>query len=128
MAALLVACGDTPSSAAATADSPPARNSPSAQPTQDYSNDPASLLAQRDGASDVAPYAAALDHLQPKCTQDRVGIAGLGDAGFTDLTKNGITDETRLTVLQHLNESIPDGSKVDCQSSLAAYLVLREGQ
>jgi hypothetical protein len=89
--------------------------------------DPASLLTQRDGATNVAPYAAALNALQPACTQDRAGIAGLGDAGLTDLEKNGIRDETRLTVLQHLRDSIPaSGGRTDCAGVLAAYLVLRE--
>jgi len=88
--------------------------------------DPASLLAQRDGASNVSPYAAALDALVPKCTQNRVGIAGIADAGFTDLQSHGITTDDRLTVLQHLSDSVPAVGPVDCQGVMAAYLVLRE--
>ena len=89
--------------------------------------DPAWLLAQRDGSTDVAAYSTALDQLQPYCTQDRVQLARLGDAGYSDLEQNSIHDETRLNVLQHLRDSIPSGSfKLDCQGVLAAYLVLRE--
>jgi hypothetical protein len=106
----------------------PTATAPTPLPTVDYSRDPASLLAKRDGASDVAPYATALDQLQQVCTQDRVRLAGFGDSGFSDLVKNGVLDETRLTVLQHLFASIPpSGSKIDCQSVLAVYLILREG-
>ena len=54
-------------------------------------------------------------------------ILGLSAAGYSDLEQNSIHDETRLTVLQHLRDSIPSGSfKLDCRSVLAAYLVLRE--
>src|ERR1700730_16479271 len=97
----LVGCGEA---AGATA---PAPTSVPTTATGAPTSDPASLLRQRDGAADVAPYAAALDQLQPACTQDRAGIAGLGDAGLADLQKNRIRDETRLTVLQHLRDSIP---------------------
>jgi hypothetical protein len=57
-----------------------------------------------------------------------VGIAGLGDAGATDLRNNGIDDENRLSVLKHLRKSIPDAAgRIDCNSALAAYLADREG-
>ena len=53
--------------------------------------------------------------------------ASLGDAGYSDLVKNGVTDETRLSVLRHLDQSIPAGlGKTDCAGMLSAYLVLRE--
>jgi hypothetical protein len=114
----LAGCGEV----AAVAPTPAATSAPATA-----APDPASLLAQRDGAANVAPYSAALDRLQPTCTQDRVRIAGLGDAGLTDLQKNGIRDETRLTVLQHLRDSMPaSAEKMDCAGVLAAYLVLRE--
>lgn len=90
---------------------------------------PAQRLADLDGdKSPVADYQTALDALAPKCTQDQATIAGLGDAGYNDLVKNGVTDETRLSVLQHLNDSIPASlGKTDCTGMLSAYLVLREG-
>lgn len=89
---------------------------------------PAQMVADLDGdKSPVADYQAAIDALRPKCTQDAMAIAGLGDAGYQDLVKNGVTDETRLTVLQHLSNSIPASmGKTDCTSILSAYLVLRE--
>jgi hypothetical protein len=89
---------------------------------------PAQMLDDLDGDKNpVADYQAALDALAPKCTQDAVHIAGLGDAGYQDLVKNGITDETRLTVLQHLDQSIPASiGKTDCAGMLSGYLVLRE--
>ncbi len=88
--------------------------------------DPAARLAQSDSSSDVASYSAALDQLQPKCTQDRGGIAGLADAGQSDLSSHGIT-ETRLDVLHQIASSVPATTQVDCQSVLAAFLLLREG-
>ena len=89
---------------------------------------PAQTLADEDGdVSPVGDYQAALDALGPKCTQDEAHIASLGDAGYSDLVKNGVTDETRLSVLRHLDQSIPAGlGKTDCAGMLSAYLVLRE--
>lgn len=89
---------------------------------------PAQMLADLDGDTQPAgAYQAALDALAPKCTQDEEHIAGLGNAGYQDLVKNGVRDETRLTVLQHLDASIPDSlGKTDCTGMLAGYLTLRE--
>ena len=97
--------------------------------SQAASASPAQMLADLDGDTQpVSDYQAALDALAPKCTQDETFVAGLGNSGYDDLTKNGIHDETRLTVLQHLNESIPDSlGKTDCGQMLAAYATLREG-
>ena len=87
---------------------------------------PAQHLADLDGNSaQVADYQAALDKLIPKCTQDEERIAALGWAGHEDLVKNGIT-ESGLSVLGHLDESVPAGQRMDCQGVLAAWLVLRE--
>ncbi len=93
-----------------------------------YTNDPASLLASRDGAGDPGPYATALDGLGPSCTEDRVHLAGLADAGKLDLDKHGI-HETRLSVLSGLQSSIQGALsfKTNCGQILAAYLLLREG-
>lgn len=88
----------------------------------------AQRLADLDGdTSPVTAYQAALNALAPKCTQDETHIAGLGDAGYKDLVQNGVKDETRLSVLQHLDDSIPASmGKTDCTGILSAYLVLRE--
>jgi len=101
---------------------------PAAAPAASPTVSPAQMLDDLDGDKQpVADYQAALDALAPKCTQDETHIAGLGDAGYNDLVKNGINDETRLTVLQHLDQSIPASlGKTDCTSMLSAYLVLRE--
>jgi hypothetical protein len=99
-----------------------------AEPATSAPASPAQMLADLDGdVNPVSSYQAAVDALAPKCTQDEVHIAGLGDAGYKDLIKNGITDETRLSVLQHLSDSIPASlGKTDCTAMLSAYLVLRE--
>ena len=90
---------------------------------------PAQMLADLDGnAHPAAAYQRALDALAPKCTQDRKNIAGIGNATLQDLQKNGITDETELSVLEHLNQSLPAGTpRTDCVSIAAAYATLREG-
>lgn len=110
--------GQTPSATAAAAQGPATSAAASR----------AQMLADLDGDKQpVGAYQAALDALGPKCTQDEVHIAGLGDAGYQDLVKNGVTDETRLTVLQHMDDSIPASlGKTDCAGILSAYLVLRE--
>ena len=62
----------------------------------DYSNDPASLLAQRDGASNVAAYSAALDAWQAKCKEGRVTDAGYVDATYQDEQKHNGPDPRGL--------------------------------
>jgi hypothetical protein len=107
--------------------SAPAADTPAA-PAGSAAPSPAQMLANLDGGvRPVADYQAALDALGPKCTQDAAHIAGLGDAGYKDLVKNGVTDETRLTVLRHLSDSIPASlGRTDCAGILSGYLVLRE--
>lgn len=91
---------------------------------------PAQMLADLDGDTRPASdYQHALDALAPKCTQDEYHIAALAHGTLEDLQKNGVTDETELSVLQHLNGSVPAGApRMDCQSVAAAYAVLRESQ
>lgn len=90
---------------------------------------PAQMLTDLDGDKlPLVQYQAALGVLDAECTQDETHIAALANAGYQDLVKNGITDETRLSVLRHLADSIPPGgAPVDCAGVLSAYLVLREG-
>jgi hypothetical protein len=95
--------------------------------SNDSSNDPASLLAQRDGSSDVATYSAALDAWQAKCTEDRVTDAGYVDAAYQDEQKNNGPDASRLAVMRHLTASVPaSAAPTKCDSVAAAYLVLVE--
>lgn len=117
------------STAASTSTTAPVTTSAAPAQAASTAADPAQMLADLDGdTSPVTDYQAALNALAPKCTQDEVHIAGLGDAGYKDLVLNGVTDETRLTVLQHLDQSIPASvGKTDCTGMLSAYLVLREG-
>ena len=104
-------------------------NAPAPAPATSASASPAQMLADLDGdTTPVSDYQTALDLLAPKCTQDEYNIAALAYATYNDLVKNGVKDETRLTVLQHLNQSIPDSlGKTDCGQMLAAYATLREG-
>lgn len=116
----------------ATNHSSPAVKAVKASPTASRKADtpgPAQMLADLDGnAHPAATYQRALDALAPKCTQDRKSIAGIGNATLEDLQKNGISDETELSVLEHLDESLPAGSpRTDCVSIAAAYATLREG-
>jgi hypothetical protein len=112
-----------PASKAAKAPAAPSRKQ-AAHPTPG----PAQKLADLDGnAQPVAAYQRALDALAPKCTQGRARIAAIGNATLQDLQENGITDETELSVLRHLNDSLPAGSpRTDCVSIAAAYATLRE--
>lgn len=73
-----------------------------------------------------ADYRAQLDALTAKCTNPVKDVARFVENSYNDLAGHGVSDETALTVLQHLEASIPAGSRVDCQGTLAAYLVLRE--
>jgi len=104
---------------------PPAPPKPS--PTK---SSPAQMLADLDGDNHPAgDYQQVLDQLTPKCNEDEYTLASYVFATLADLRKNNIDDETELSVLQHLNESLPDiGQKTECKQIAAAYLVLREGQ
>jgi len=79
------------------------------------------------GSADSSAYQAALSMASAKCTNPVKDVARFVENSYTDLVSNGVEDETALSVLQHLNASIPDGSRMDCQGVLAAYLALREG-
>lgn len=91
------------------------------------SNDPAFFLAHLDGSSADAVYVSALDRLAAECTEGRVKVAGYVDTAYRDLERNGVTDETRLTVMKHLARSIPpSAAPTRCDQVAAAYLTLRE--
>lgn len=78
------------------------------------------------GGNNESAYGAELDVLSGKCTNSTKDTARFVENSYTDLTSHGVTDETALTLLRHLDQSIPAGSQMDCQGVLAAYLVLRE--
>lgn len=77
-------------------------------------------------AATVAQYQTALDGLRPLCTEPEDKIAAEIWASWQDLEKNGVTDETNLTLIGHIKDSVPDGTVVNCQGVMAAYLTLRE--
>lgn len=73
---------------------------------------------------------AALDALHGKCRVDGDGgddkLYAEAQETNTLLRKDGVTDETTLTVLQHLRQSIPDGApELQCSELLADYEQLR---
>lgn len=77
----------------------------------------------------AAQYTAALTELTKQCKQtDPVQLAAMTDSVWTGLEKAGVTDEDRLSLLQHFSESIPAGApRMDCVQIFAAYETLREG-
>lgn len=106
---------------------PSEKSKPSA--TRAATPGPAKMLADLDaGRYPVGDYQHALDALAPKCKQDEQHIAGIANGTLEDLQKNGVTDETELSVLQHLDQSIPKGApRMDCVGIAASYATLREG-
>jgi hypothetical protein len=94
---------------------------------------PAEVLRAYDSAQGhtvaaLADYQAAIGKATAKCTNDPAKIPAMIEATDGILTKDGITDETALTLLNHLDQSIPDGTApMDCVGVLAAYATLREG-
>lgn len=88
---------------------------------------PAQMLADLDNNDHPAgDYQQVLNQFTPKCKEDEFTLASYVFATLTDLRKKHINDETELTVLQHLNDSLPDmGGKTECKQIAAAYLVLR---
>ena len=126
----------TAAAAPAASSSKPASKAPEApakasrKPTPHPSTSgPAKMLADLDGGRyPVSDYQHALNALAPKCKQDEQHIAGIANGTLEDLQKNGVTDETELSVLQHLDGSIPKGApRMDCIGVAASYATLREG-
>ena len=81
---------------------------------------------------DVQPqsaYNTAFAALSKDCTEQGVPLANEVHATLGLLQKAKITDETHLTVMQHIAQSIPAGSpKMSCADIAGAYVTLREGQ
>lgn len=124
----------TAASATPVASSSRPETKPSAKPkpnpaTRAATPGPAKMLADLDaGRYPISDYQHALDALAPKCKQDEQHIAGIANSTLEDLQKNGVTDETELSVLQHLDQSIPKGApRMDCVGIAASYATLREG-
>lgn len=87
-------------------------------------------LATACGSSDEAPTypadeQAALTALHNACNENDAQLDTMAGNTVDIFEKNGVTNETKLTVLQHLRDSIPEGTKLDCDKQLVAYVQLR---
>ncbi len=77
----------------------------------------------------VAQYQSALNALKPLCTENESALAGEIWASWSNLESNGVTDETILSLMSHIQDSIPKSmGPTNCKGVMAAYLVLREPQ
>lgn len=123
------AAAATPAVSSSRPDAPPSAKPKPSPATRAATPGPAKMLADLDaGRYPVGDYQHALDALAPKCKQDEQHIAGIANSTLEDLQKNGVTDETELSVLQHLDQSIPKGApRMDCAGIAASYATLREG-
>lgn len=123
-AALLLFC--TACAAASTSDAAK-QHSDGARQMQYQTGDPAAMLAEYDGSSDVLSYTSALNEWQIKCTADRLTDAGYVDAAYRDEQQHGGPDTSRLEVMRHLTASVPASqAPTNCASIAAAYVVLVE--
>ncbi len=69
---------------------------------------------------------AALNALHPGCQEDYPKLDAEAKKALELMQRNGVTDETTLTVLQHLRQSIPPGTPdMNCANQLGAYVTLR---
>jgi hypothetical protein len=93
------------------------------------------MLASLDYGSDVsqddpsvAVMPSALDALTPKCTENESKIGDMTGVIHDELKSHQI-DETYLSILQHVDGSIPASAAPNrCADIFAAYAVLRESQ
>jgi hypothetical protein len=110
----------------------PVASEPPSSPTTASVKSAASKLAFADlghvpDAATVAKYQSALDSLKPLCTENEATLAGEIWGSWKDLVDNQVTDETNLSLISHITQSIPsDSTPTDCRGVMAAYLVLRE--
>jgi hypothetical protein len=74
-------------------------------------------------------YTSAFAVLSKHCTEQGVPLANEVQATLGLLKKASIDDETNLTVMQHLDQSMAaEKSKTSCAQIAGAYVTLREGQ
>jgi hypothetical protein len=95
------------------------------------SSDPAQTLFSSDQSGGInhaqTLYRDELSTLRGKCTEDPAELVRLVNNSEDDLNQHGMWIEDRLALLQHLDQSIPHGSTVNCGGILAALLVITEG-
>jgi hypothetical protein len=72
-----------------------------------------------------AAYDTAFKTLSSRCQEQGVKLGNEVGAILGLLQKGNVTDETRLTVMQHVAQSIPPGQKMGCADIGAAYVTLR---
>lgn len=78
------------------------------------------------GGSPTA-YTRAFKTLSSRCKEQGVGLGNEIGATLKLLRQAGIHDENRLTVMQHVADSIPPGQKMRFADIAGAYVTLREG-
>ena len=75
----------------------------------------------------VAALGAQLDAMQPKCVEDRVGLADVTAGAHVEMKKRGVA-EAPLSILENVNLAIPDaGAPHKCFDLFVAYALLRTG-
>lgn len=86
-----------------------------------------SKSAATTAATYPADEQAALNALHPACVDSDAKLDLYASNALGLLVKAGITDETKLSVLQHLRQSMPASSAgMKCDEQLGAYVTLRE--
>lgn len=79
-------------------------------------------------AAPQTDYDSAFQALSSKCQEQGVGLGNEVGAVLGLLQKGHVTDENRLTVMQHMAASVPAGSaKMKCADVGGAYVTLRTG-
>jgi hypothetical protein len=114
--------GSTSAAAVVAASTPAAAGSPSVPVPQQ--------LRDLDAAAGVnvgtpAAYDAAFKTLSSRCQEQGVSLGNEVGAILGLLQKSNVTDETQLSVMQHVAQSIPPGQKMGCADIGAAYVTLR---
>lgn len=111
----LTACGSSTPSKTASGPSKPV-----AQEVRDLD------VAEFSKAASQASYDKAFKTLSGRCNEQGVGLGNEVGAVLKLLEKQ-VHDETRLTVMQHMAQSIPAGQKMKCSEVGGAYVTLRAG-
>ncbi|MEV8474866.1 hypothetical protein [Streptomyces sp. NPDC051173] len=78
-------------------------------------------------ADSEGAYEAAFTALSSRCTEQGAHLGGEVDAILGLLQKGGVRDESRLTVMQHLADSISAGTRIGCADAGSVYVTLRTG-
>lgn len=69
---------------------------------------------------------AALDAVSPACTESPDKLDAEAAKAVELLADEGVHDETTVTMLRHLRQSIPDSApRMDCAQMLGVYVQLR---